>query len=103
MEIEQVLNLAKIVPLLFVELFDLNMLSRLVDCAFLALSLTFLDLAVDGFPMLGCAVLAEAPFLELTLVLALAVATLATCYYLVFVITHRRTSSRTHGARSYTT
>jgi hypothetical protein len=61
------------VPLLFVEFLDLDVLSRLVDCAFLALSLTFLDLAVDGFPMLGCAVLAEAPFLELTLELALAV------------------------------
>ena len=72
MGIEQVLNLAKIVPPLFFELFDLNMLSRLVDCTLLALVLTLLDLAVDGFPIFGCAVLAEAPFLELTLVLALA-------------------------------
>lgn len=71
--IEQLLNLAKIVTLLFIEFFDLNMLSRLVDCTLLALSLTLLDLAVNGFPMFGRAVLAEAPFLELTLVLAFAV------------------------------
>ena len=60
-------------PLLSVELFDLDMLSRLVDCAFLALGVAFLDLAVDGFPMFGRAILAKAPFLELTLELALAV------------------------------
>lgn len=70
--VEQLSNLSKIVAFLFVELFDLNMLSRLVDCTLLALVLTLLDLAVDGFPIIGCAVLAEAPFLELTLVLALA-------------------------------
>ena len=70
--VEQLFNLSKIVAFLFVELFDLNMLSRLVDCTLLALVLTLLDLAVDGFPIFGCAVLAEAPFLELTLVLALA-------------------------------
>lgn len=71
--IEQLLNLAKVVALLFVELFDLEMLSRFVDCTFLALGLPLLDLAVDDFPIIGCAVLAEAPFLELTFVLAFAV------------------------------
>ena len=70
--VEQLFNLSKIVAFLFVELFDLNMLSRLVDCTLLALVLRLLDLAVDGLPIVGCAVLAEAPFLELTLVLALA-------------------------------
>jgi hypothetical protein len=70
--VEQLLSLAKVVPLLFVEFVDLDMLSRLVDYALLALGVTFLDLAVDGFPMFGCAVLAEAPFLELTLELSLA-------------------------------
>jgi hypothetical protein len=61
------------VSLLFVEFLDLNMLSGLVDCTFLALCVTFLDLAMNGFPMFGCAVLAKPPFLELALVLALAV------------------------------
>jgi hypothetical protein len=60
------------VALLFVKFLHLDMLSRLVDGTLLALALTFLDLAVDDFPMLGCTVLAKAPFLELTLVLALA-------------------------------
>lgn len=81
MGIEQVLNLAKIVPPLFFELLDLNMLSRLVDCTLLALVLTLLDLAVDGFPIFGCAVLAEAPFLELTLVLALASDETVFCFH----------------------
>jgi hypothetical protein len=70
--LKQLPSLAKVVSLLFVEFLVLDMLSGLVDCAFLALCVTFLDLAVDGFPMVGCAVLAEAPFLELTLILAFA-------------------------------
>ena len=70
---EQFLNLAKVVALLFVEFFYLNVLSRFVDCTFLALVLPLLDLAVDGFPIFGCAIFAEAPFLELTFVLAFAV------------------------------
>lgn len=67
---EQLFSLAEVVSLLLVEFLGLDILSGLVNCAFLALSLTFLDLAVDDFPILGLAVLAEAPFLELTLVLA---------------------------------
>lgn len=70
--IEQLLSLAKVVSLYFVEFLDLDMFSKFVDCTFLALSLTSLDLAVDDFPILGLAVLAEAPFLELTLILAFA-------------------------------
>ena len=77
--VEQLLSLAKVVPLLFVEFADLDMLSRLVDCALLALGVTFLDFAMDGFPMFGRAVFAEAPFLELTLVLAFAVDGLGAC------------------------
>ena len=70
--VEQLFNLSKIVAFLFVELFDLYLPSRPIDYTVLALVVTFLDLAVDGLPIVGCAVLAEAPFLELTLVLALA-------------------------------
>ena len=54
------------------QLFDLYLPSRPIDRTVLALVVTLLDLAVDGLPIFGCAVLAEAPFLELTLVLALA-------------------------------
>jgi hypothetical protein len=68
--LEQLISLAKVVSLLFVEFLDPDMLSGPVDCAFLALCVTFLDLAVNGLPMFRCAVLAEAPFLELTLILA---------------------------------
>ena len=71
--VEQLFNLSKIVAFLFVELFDLYLPSRPIDYTVLALVVTFLDLAVDGLPIVGCAVLAEAPFLELTLKLALAV------------------------------
>lgn len=71
--IEQLLNLAKVVALLFVELFDLNILSRFVYCTFLALALSLLDLAVDDFPIFRCVVFAKAPFLESTLVLTFAV------------------------------
>jgi hypothetical protein len=71
--VEQLPSLAKVVSLLFVEFLVLDMLSGLVDCAFFALCVTFLDLAVNDFPMVGCVVLAEAPFLELTLILAFAV------------------------------
>ena len=71
--VEQLFNLAKVVAFLFVEFLDLNAPSRFVDCAILALELPFLNLAVNGLPIFGCAVLAEAPFLELTLVLAFAV------------------------------
>jgi len=70
--VEQLSNLSKIVAFLFVELFDLYLPSRPIDRTVLALVVTLLDLAVDGLPIFGCAVLAEAPFLELTLVLALA-------------------------------
>ena len=70
--VEQLFNLSKIVAFLFVELFDLYLPSRPIDYTVLALVVTLLDLAVDGLPIFGCAVLAEAPFLELTLVLALA-------------------------------
>jgi hypothetical protein len=70
---EQLSSLAKVVAFLFVELLDFNTLSRFIDCAFLALDLPFLNLAVNGFPIFRCAVLTEAPFLELTLVFAFAV------------------------------
>jgi hypothetical protein len=70
--LEQLISLAKVVSLLFVQFLGLDMLSGLVDCAFLALCVSFLDFAVNDFPMFGCAVLAEAPFLELTLILAFA-------------------------------
>ena len=71
--VEQLFNLAKVVAFLFVELFDLHTLSRFIDRAFLALDLPFLKLPVNGLPIVGCAVLAKAPVLELTLVLAFAV------------------------------
>ena len=71
--VEQLFNLAKVVAFLFVEFLDLNAPSRFVDCAILALDLPLLNLAVNGLPIFGCAVLAKAPFLELTLVLAFAV------------------------------
>ena len=70
---EQLFNPAKAVALLFVELLDPNMLPKFVDCAFLALFLPLLYFAVDDFPIVGCAVLAKTPVLELTLVLAFAV------------------------------
>ena len=56
--------------LLFVNFLLLNMLPRFVDCTRFALFLPFLDLAVNDLPSCGSAVFAEAPFLELTLVLA---------------------------------
>jgi len=71
--VEQLFSLSKVVAFLFVELFELYLPSRPIDYTFLALVVTLLYLAVDGFPIFGCVVLAEAPFLELTLVLAFTV------------------------------
>jgi hypothetical protein len=72
-ELEQLFNCAKVVPSLLVEFLHLDKLARLVDCTFPALSLPILDLAVNQFPLFRGAVLPEAPFFELTLVLAFAV------------------------------
>ena len=71
-DLEQLFNSTKVVALLFVEFLHLDMLSRPIDCTLLALPLTFFDLAVNDFPVLGCTVFPKLPFLELTLILALA-------------------------------
>jgi len=67
------------VTLLFLNFLDPNKFSRLVDVTFLALGLTLLDFAVNGLPVFGGAVFAEAPFLELPLVLAFAVDASGAC------------------------
>ena len=59
--------------LFFVELLDLDKPPRSVDCTLLALVLPLLNFAVNDLPVFGCAIFTEAPFLELTLVLAFAV------------------------------
>lgn len=66
--------------LLFVDFLLLNMLSKLVDCTSLALSLAFFDLPVNNLPSCCCAVFPEPPFLELALILSFAVSTSASCY-----------------------
>ena len=75
---DQLPNLSESVTLLFVKLFGMDVLSRLVNCTLLALSLTFLNFTMDDIPVCGRAVLAELPFLELALILALAVDELGT-------------------------
>jgi hypothetical protein len=65
--------------LLFVKFLHVHILSRSVDCTSLALFLAPLDLAVDDFPIHGCTILPEAPFLELTLILSFAVDWLEVC------------------------
>jgi hypothetical protein len=70
---DQLPNLSKRVTLLFVKLFGMDVLPRLVNCTLLALSLTLLDFTMDDIPIYRRAVLTELPFLELTLILALAV------------------------------
>lgn len=64
---------AEIVTLLLVESFQMNVPARSVDNARFALTLPFLDLAVNSLPMLRGAVLLETPLLETALVLSLAV------------------------------
>jgi len=78
-ELEKLFDRVEIVALLFVEFFRLDKLSRLVDCTLPVLLLTFLDLTVNYFPVFGCTVLSEAPFLELALVLAFAVGESGVC------------------------
>jgi hypothetical protein len=62
---------------LFDEHLPRNFLATFADHAHLASLLTLCDFAVDSSPAYCCTVLAEAPFLELPLVLAFAVARLA--------------------------
>jgi hypothetical protein len=87
--------------LLFVEFLLRNLLSVSPDHTPFALLLPPCDLAANDVPALSFAVLAEAPFLELPLVLALAVAVLVTWVSSSFSAKRDRTSSQTRGTLSF--